>query len=104
MEGAPNKRDESHLADGGSGYVSTFPSAEATIHAIDIGKISHLEEGGSALTIDTMVAIDYMGIGLVSCRDKFFDIGVIYANGALDMGSLVRIWVADVDEDSLPIS
>ena len=51
-----------------------------------------------------MVAIDYMGVGLVSCREKFFDIGVIYANGARDMGPLVRIWVTDVDEDSLPIS
>ncbi len=84
--------------------MSPFPSAEATIQAIDVSKTFHLEEGGSALTIDTMVAIDYMGVGLVSCREKFFDIGVIYADGPRDMGPLVRIWIADVDEDSLPIS
>ena len=54
--------------------------------------------------IAEVTPIDYMGVGPVSCRDKLFDIGVIYADGPRDMGPLVRIWVADVDEDSLPIS
>ena len=82
---------------------SFFPGAEASVHAVDLRETLLLEERGSALTSDAMIAIDDMGAGLVGCSNEFFDIGIIYADGTGDMGYLVRLGVADIDEDRLAL-
>ena len=79
----------------------SFPGAKAAVHAIDVRKALRLEIGGPTLAGNAMVAVDDVSFGFVGGRDVFGDIGVVNVDSAENMGFLVGVGIADVEEDGV---